>query len=104
MKLLILKTKILVNDRTKTNLSENSLTRETILSNHDSDNNSPDNQQIEQIVHNNPEQNVNQIINNEMVLPNSEEFVWLGPRFNRTINVDYRQSPISFGIYPEFGI
>ena len=53
-----------VEERTKINLSEKSLTRQTILSNHDSDDNSTDNKQMEQIVHNNPEENVNPIIKN----------------------------------------
>ena len=62
-----------VEERTKINLSENSLKHQTILSNHDNDNNSTDNEQMEQIVHNNPAENVNPIINNEMVLPNNQQ-------------------------------
>ena len=62
-----------VEERTKINLSEKSLTRKTITSNHDSDDNSTDNEQMEQIVHNNPEENVNPIISNEMVLPNNQQ-------------------------------
>ena len=62
-----------VEERTKINLSEKSLTRQTILSNHDSDDNSTDNEQMEQIVHINPEENVNPIINNETVLPNNQQ-------------------------------
>ena len=62
-----------VEERTKTNLSENSLKGQTILSNNDSDDNSTDNEQMEQTVHNNPEENVNPIINNEMVLPNNQQ-------------------------------
>ena len=48
-----------VKERTKINLSENSLKRQTILSNHDSDDSSTDNEQMEQIVSNNPAENVN---------------------------------------------
>ena len=62
-----------VEERTKINLSENSLTRKTVTSNHDSDDNSTDNEQMEQPVHNNPEENVNPFINNEMALPNSQQ-------------------------------
>ena len=62
-----------VEERTKVNSSENSLTRKTIISNHDSDDNSTDNEQIEQTVHNNPEENVNPIVNNEMALSNSQQ-------------------------------
>ena len=62
-----------VEDRTKINLSEKSLTRKTITSNHDSDDNSTDNEQMKQIVHNNPGENVNPIINNEMLLPNNQQ-------------------------------
>ena len=62
-----------IEERTKINLSEKSLTRQTILSNHDSDDNNTDNEQMEQIVHNNPEEDVNPIINNEMVLPNNQQ-------------------------------
>ena len=62
-----------VEERTKINLSENSLKRQTILSNHDSDDNRTDNEQMEQIVHNNPKENVNPIINNKMVLPNIQQ-------------------------------
>ena len=62
-----------VEERTKINLSEKSLTHQTIVSNHDSDDNSTDNEEMEQIVLNNPEENVNPIINNEMVLPNNQQ-------------------------------
>ena len=62
-----------VEERTKINSSENSLTRKTITSNQDSDDNSTDNKQMEQPVHNNPEENVNPILNNEMALPNSQQ-------------------------------
>ena len=60
-------------EKTKINSSEKSLTCQTILSNHDSDDNSTDDDQMEQPVHNNPEENVNPIINNEMDLPNSQQ-------------------------------
>ena len=60
-----------VEERTKINLSEISLTRKTITSNHDSDDNSTDNEKIEQTFHNNPEESINQFMNNEMVLPNN---------------------------------
>ena len=62
-----------VEEKTKINLSEKSLTRKRITSNHDSDDISNDNEQMEQIVHNNPEENVNPIINNEMVLPSNQQ-------------------------------
>ena len=62
-----------VEERTKINLSEKCLTRGTISSNHDSDDNSTDNEQMEQIIHNNPEENVNPIRNNEMVLPINQQ-------------------------------
>ena len=52
-----------VEERTKTNLSENSLTRKKIISNHDSGDNSTDNEQIEQTTYKNPEENANPIIN-----------------------------------------
>ena len=51
-----------VEERTKINLSENSLTHKKIC-NHNSGDNSRDNEQIEQTVHNNSEENVNPIIN-----------------------------------------
>ena len=62
-----------VEERTKINLSENSLTHKRITSNHDSEDISTDNEKIEQTVHNNPEENINPIINNEMALPNSQQ-------------------------------
>ena len=62
-----------VEEGTKINLSEISLTGKTITSDHDSNSNSTDNEQMEQIVHNNPGENVNPIINNEMVLPNNQQ-------------------------------
>ena len=62
-----------VEERTKINVSENSLKCQTILSNHDSDDNSTDNEQMEQIVHNNPAENVNPIRKHEMVLPNNQQ-------------------------------
>ena len=40
---------------------------------HDSDDNSTENEQMEQIVHNNPAENVDPIINNEMVVPNNQQ-------------------------------
>ena len=62
-----------VDEIIKINLSENSLKRQTVLSNNDSDDNSTDNEQMEQIVHNNPAENVNPIRSNEMVLPNNQQ-------------------------------
>ena len=62
-----------VEESTKINLSENSLKCQTILSNHDSDDNSTDIEQMEKIVHNNPAENANPITNNEMVLPNDQQ-------------------------------
>ena len=62
-----------VEERTKINLSEKSLTRQPILSNHNTNDNSTDNEKMEQIVHNNPEENVHPVINNEMVLPNNQQ-------------------------------
>ena len=65
--------KYTVEEKTKTNLSENSLKRQTILSNNHSDDNSTDNEQMDQIVHNSPAENVNPIRNNEMALPNNQQ-------------------------------
>ena len=62
-----------VEKRTKINLFKNSLINKTITSNHDRDDNSTDNKQIEQTVYNNPKENVNPIINNEVALPNSQQ-------------------------------
>ena len=62
-----------VEERTKINLSENSLTHKTITSNHNSDDNNTDNEQIEQTFHNTPEENVNPIIINEMAIPKSQQ-------------------------------
>ena len=62
-----------VKERSKIYLSENSPTHKKITSNHDGDDNYTDNKQKEQTVHNNPEENINPIINKEMVLPNSQE-------------------------------
>ena len=50
-----------------------SLTRKKIRSNHDSDDNSTDNEQMKQPVPNNPKEKVNPIISNEMALPNSQQ-------------------------------
>ena len=61
-----------VEERTKINLSSNSRTRKSITTNHDSDNNSTDNEQIERTVYDKPEENVNPIINKRMPLPTSQ--------------------------------
>ena len=60
--------KYTVEERDKINLSENSLTRKTITSNHDRDDNSTDNEQIEHTVNNNTEGSFNPIINNEIYI------------------------------------
>ena len=60
--------KYTVEERDKINLSENSLTRKTITNNHDSDDNSTDNEQIEHTVNNNTEGSFNPIINNEIYI------------------------------------
>ena len=65
-----------VEEKTKINLSENSLTRKAVTSNHDSDDNSTDNEQMEKIVHNNPEENVNPIINNSLVIITNNEKIF----------------------------
>ena len=48
-----------IEERTKIILSGNLLTCKSITSNHDSDDKSTDNDQIEQVVNNNPDENVN---------------------------------------------
>ena len=62
-----------VEERTIIHSSENSLSCKTIESNHDGVDNSTDNEQIEQTVHNNLKEKVNPIINNEMALPTSQQ-------------------------------
>ena len=71
-----------VEERTKINLSENPVTRKTITSNHDSDDNSTDNEHMEQIVHKNTEENVKPIINNEMALHQNRVDLLQGPQEN----------------------
>ena len=84
----------------KINLSEKSLTRPTILSNHDSDDNSTDNELTEQIVYNNPEENVNPITNNEIDLPYNKQVslrdaLEVAPLFDGEVNYQEKRENVS---------